>query len=71
MGNLNLENMKFKIPLSLETSESTRDLGIDVNVHAGKMYDSTIEPCIICVLVEMFILGALYLILPLVDSLTW
>ena len=45
MGNLNLENMKFKIPLSLETSESTRDLGIDVNVHAGKnvrLYDRTL-----------------------------
>ena len=45
MGNLNLENMKFKIPLSLETSESTRDLGIDVNVHAGKnvrLYDKTL-----------------------------
>ena len=45
MGNLNLENMKFKIPLSIETSESTRDLGIDVNVHAGKnvrLYDKTL-----------------------------
>ena len=45
IGNLNLENMKFKIPLSLETSESTRDLGIDVNVHAGKnvrLYDRTL-----------------------------
>ena len=45
MGNLNLENMKFKIPLSLETSESTRNLGMDVNVHAGKnvrLYDKTL-----------------------------
>lgn len=45
MGDLNLENMKFKIPLSLETSESTRNLGIDVNVHAGKnvrLYDKTL-----------------------------
>ena len=45
MGDLNLENMKFKIPLSLETSESTRNLGIDVNVHAGKnvrLYDRSL-----------------------------
>ena len=45
MGNLNLENMKFKIPLSLETSESTRNIGMDVNVHAGKnvrLYDKTL-----------------------------
>ena len=45
MGNLNLENIKFKIPLALESSESTRNIGIDVNVHAGKnvrLYDKTL-----------------------------
>lgn len=45
IGDLNLENMKFKIPLSLETSESARNLGIDVNVHAGKnvrLYDRSL-----------------------------
>lgn len=52
MGNLNLENIQFKIPLSMESSESTRNMGIDVTVHAGKgvrLYDRT--------LYNMFIAG--------------
>ena len=36
IGTLNLEKIQFKIPLSLQSSESTKDMGVDVTVHAGK-----------------------------------
>ena len=45
IGNLNLEKVQFKIPLSMESSESTRNMGVDVTVHAGKgvrLYDRTL-----------------------------
>ena len=45
IGTLNLEKIQFKIPLSMESSESTRDMGVDVTVHAGKgvrLYDRTL-----------------------------
>lgn len=45
MGDINLNNIQFKIPLSLESSDSTTDLGMDVTVHAGKnvrLYDKTL-----------------------------
>lgn len=45
MGHINLENMKFKIPLSLESSDSVQNIGMDVTVHAGKnvrLYDRTL-----------------------------
>lgn len=45
IGTLNLEKIQFKIPLSLQSSESTKDMGVDVTVHAGKgvrLYDRTL-----------------------------
>ena len=45
IGTLNLEKVQFKIPLSLESSESTNNMGVDVTVHAGKgvrLYDRTL-----------------------------
>ena len=45
MGHIDLEDMKLKIPLSYESSESTKNLGMDVTVHAGKnvrLYDRTL-----------------------------
>ena len=45
IGNLNLEKVQFKIPLSMESSDSTRNMGVDVTVHAGKgvrLYDRTL-----------------------------
>ena len=45
IGTLNLEKIQFKIPLSLQSSESTKDIGVDVTVHAGKgvrLYDRTL-----------------------------
>lgn len=45
MGQLELENVQFKIPLSYESSDSHTDLGMDVTVHAGKgvrLYDRTL-----------------------------
>ncbi|MDU7928424.1 MAG: translocation/assembly module TamB domain-containing protein [Veillonella sp.] len=45
IGTLNLEKIQFIIPLSLQSSESTKDMGVDVTVHAGKgvrLYDRTL-----------------------------
>ena len=45
IGNLDLENIQFKIPLSLQSSESSTNMGVDVNIHAGKgvrLYDRTL-----------------------------
>ena len=45
IGNLDLENIQFKIPLSLQSSESSTNMGVDVTVHAGKgvrLYDRTL-----------------------------
>lgn len=45
MGRIDLENMKLKIPLSLESSDSTQNMGMDVTVHAGKnvrLYDRSL-----------------------------
>ena len=45
IGNLDLENIQFKIPLSLQSSESSTNMGVDVTIHAGKgvrLYDRTL-----------------------------
>ena len=40
-----LENIQFKIPLPCSSSESNTNMGVDVNIHAGKgvrLYDRTL-----------------------------
>ena len=48
IGNLDLGKHQFKIPLSLQSSESSANMGVDVTIHAGKvycLYDRTYTIC--------------------------
>lgn len=56
MGNLDLKDTTFKIPLSFDSTDSTSDLGLDIRIHAGdnvKLYDP--------MLYEMTIAGDVHL----------
>lgn len=56
IGTLNLEKIQFKIPLSLQSSESTKDMGWMLLFMRVKVYVYMIAPYTTCLSVAMFIL---------------